>query len=79
MKAVNDLAGLNGIVPTLLVFRAYPHITKDSLLLPFITEQAKAIYKAIKKVRRLYAEQQVNNAFAIRNRLNTKLILTLLL
>jgi hypothetical protein len=24
MKAVNDLAGLNGLVPTLLVFRAYP-------------------------------------------------------
>jgi hypothetical protein len=52
-------------------------MTRDSLLSPFITEQAEAIYKAIKKVRRLYAEQQVNNALAIRNRLNTKLVLTL--
>jgi hypothetical protein len=77
VKAVNDLAGLNSIIPTLLIFKAYSRITKDSLLLPFITEQAKAIYKAIKEVRRLYAEQQVNNVLAIRNRLNTKLVLTL--
>jgi hypothetical protein len=79
IKAVNDLAGLDGIVLTLLVFKAYPYITKDSLLSPFITKQAKAIYKAIKKVRRLYTEQQVNNALAIRNKPNTELILTLLL
>jgi hypothetical protein len=57
VKAVNDLAGLDGIVLTHLVFGAYSCITRDSFLLPFITEQAKAIYKAIKKVRRLYAEQ----------------------
>jgi hypothetical protein len=50
VKAVNDLAGPDGIVPILLVFRAYLCITRDSLLLSFITEQAKAIYKAIKKV-----------------------------
>jgi hypothetical protein len=77
VKAVNDSAEPDGIVPTLLVFGAYSCITRDSLLLPFIIKQAKAIYKAIKKVRRLYAEQQVNNALAIRNRLNTKPVLTL--
>jgi hypothetical protein len=33
VKAINNLAGLNGIIPTLLVFKAYPYITKDSLLL----------------------------------------------
>jgi hypothetical protein len=64
-------------MPTLLVFRAYPCITRDSSSSPFITEQAKAIYKAIKKVRRLYAERQVNNALAIKNRPNTELVLTL--
>jgi hypothetical protein len=77
VKAVNDLARPDGIVPTLLVFKAYPCITRDSLLLPFITKQAEAIYKAIKKVRRLYAKQQVNNALVMRNRPNTKLILIL--
>jgi hypothetical protein len=79
VKAVNDSAGPDGIMPTLLVFEAYPCITRDSLPSPFITEQAKAIYKAIKEVRRLYAEQQVNNALAIKNGPNTKPVLTLLL
>jgi hypothetical protein len=66
-------------MPTLLVFEAYSCITRDSLLSPFITKQAKTIYKAIKEVRHFYAEQQVNNALAIRNKPNTKLVLTLLL
>jgi hypothetical protein len=44
---------------------------------PFITEQAKAIYKAIKEVQCLYAKQQVNNALAMRNRPNTELVFTL--
>jgi hypothetical protein len=77
VKAVNDSAGPDGIVPTLLVFEAYPRITRDFLSSPSIAERAEAIHKAIKEVRRLYAEQQVNNALAIRNRLNTKPILTL--
>jgi hypothetical protein len=50
VKAVNDSAGLDGIVPTLLVFEAYSRITRDSLLSPFITERAEAIYKAMKEV-----------------------------
>jgi hypothetical protein len=79
MKAVNDLAEPDSIIIILLVFKAYSCIIRDSLLSPFIIKQAKAIHKAIKEVRRLYAEQQVNNALAIRNRPNTKLVLTLLL
>jgi hypothetical protein len=57
VKAVNDSARPDGIMLTLLVFEAYPCITRNSLSSPFITEQAKAIHKAIKEVRRLYAEQ----------------------
>jgi hypothetical protein len=56
VKAVNDLTGPDGIVPTLLVFGAYPCITRNSPPSPFITEQAKAIHKAIKEVQRLYTE-----------------------
>ena len=36
VKAVNDSAGPDGLVPTLLVFSAYPRITNDSLLSPSI-------------------------------------------
>jgi hypothetical protein len=79
VKAVNNSAGPDGIVPTLLVFGAYSCMTRDSLPSPFITERAEAIYKAIKEVRRLYAEQQVNDALAMRNRPNTELVLILLL
>jgi hypothetical protein len=77
VKAVNDSAGPDGIVPTLLVFGAYPRMTRDSPPSPSITERAEAIHKAIKEVRRLYAERQVNNALAIRNGPNTKPVLTL--
>jgi hypothetical protein len=77
VKAVNDLAGPNGIIPTLLVFRAYPRLTKDSPLSPSLTKRAKAIHKATKEVRRLLAERQVTDALGIRNGLNTKKLLEL--
>ena len=50
VKAINNLAGPNGIIPTLFVFRAYPYIIKDSLLLLFIIKRTEAIYKAIKDI-----------------------------
>jgi hypothetical protein len=36
VKAINDLARPNSIIPIFLVFRAYPYMIKDSLLLLFI-------------------------------------------
>jgi hypothetical protein len=77
VKAVNDSAGPDGIVPTLLVFGAYPRMTRDSPPSPSITERAEAIHKAMKEVRRLYAERQVNDALAMRNGPNTEPVLTL--
>jgi len=35
-KAINDLAGPGGLVPTLLVFRAYPQIVKSNILSPTV-------------------------------------------
>ena len=57
VKAVNDLAGLDGIVPTLLVFGAYPRITNVDAPSPSVIKRAKAIRAATKEVRRLYAER----------------------
>ena len=37
VKAINDSAGPDGIILTLLVFGAYPRIIKDSALLPSVT------------------------------------------
>jgi hypothetical protein len=37
VKAVNDSAGPDGLVPTLLVFRAYPRLSKLDLLALLVT------------------------------------------
>ncbi len=71
VKAVNDLAGLDGIILTLLVFRAYPRLIND-LVSASITKKAKVIYIATKDVRRLLATRQVRDALTIRNGLNTE-------
>jgi len=55
VKAVNNSAGLDRLVPTLLVFGAYPQITNNSPPSLSVTQRAEAIRKAIKEVRRIYA------------------------
>ena len=50
IKAINNSARLNGIIPTFLVFRVYPWITKIDILLLSITKRAEAICIAIKEV-----------------------------
>jgi hypothetical protein len=59
VKAVNNTIGLNRLVPTLLVFRAYPRITEQDPLSPIIIKRAKVICIAIKEIQRLYAKRQV--------------------
>jgi len=49
-KAINNTAGLEGLVPTLLVFRAYPQMVKSDALSPLVTQRAAAIKKAIVEI-----------------------------
>ena len=51
IKAINDIAGPDGLVLTLLVFRAYPWITLVDLPSPSIIKRATAIRKAIEELR----------------------------
>ena len=53
VKAINNTAGLDGLVPTLLVYRAYPRISNLDPPAPFIIEQAAAIWKAMAKIVKL--------------------------
>ena len=53
VKAINDLAGPDRIIPTLLVFGVYPRITEMDTLLLSVTKRAEAIRAATKEVRRL--------------------------
>ena len=57
VKAINNSAGLNGIIPTLLIFSIYPWLTKIDPLSLSITKRTEAIYAVTKEVCRLYAEK----------------------
>jgi hypothetical protein len=51
VKTVNDSVGPDSIIPTLLVFGAYPRITNNSVLSPITTKRAKTIRKTSNKIR----------------------------
>lgn len=68
VKAINDTAGPNGLVPTLPVFGAYPRLTNtDSTPTPSITERVLAIHKAMDEITKIRAENQVKEALRQRN------------
>jgi hypothetical protein len=67
IKALNDTAGPNGIVPTLLVFGAYPRINIESPPSPDMVERANAVRKATKVIRAERAKLDVNRAMNTRN------------
>ena len=56
VKAVNDTAGLDRLVPTLLVYRAYPRINNLDPPTPFTIERAAAIQKAMAEIVKLQAK-----------------------
>jgi hypothetical protein len=65
VKAINDSAGLDGIIPIFLVFGVYPRIIENSVLSLIITKRTKTICKATKEIQRLYTKRQVTDALAI--------------
>jgi hypothetical protein len=74
VKAVNDTAGPDGYVPTLLVFGAYPRMTEYSPPAPTVAQRAAAVKKAMTEVRRLYTVRQINDALNTRNGPSSTLI-----
>ncbi|KAF1934556.1 hypothetical protein EJ02DRAFT_461091, partial [Clathrospora elynae] len=68
VKAVNDTAGPDRLVPTLLVFGAYPRMTTESPPSPSMVKRSEAIQKATKALRKLTAERQIADALNTRNR-----------
>jgi hypothetical protein len=77
IKTINDSIGPDNIIPTLLVFGAYPRITDSLLLLLIIIKRAETIRKAIKEIRYLHAKQHITDTFAIKNSLNIISVLKL--
>ena len=68
VKAINNIASPNGLVPTLLVFRAYSHMSKFDSPTPTITQHATIIKNTMKKVQKIRAEKQVADVLNQRNR-----------
>jgi hypothetical protein len=62
VKAVNDTAGPDGLVPTLLLFGAYPRMVEYDPPAPTIAQRAAAIKKAMTEVRKLRAQRQIADA-----------------
>ena len=56
IKAVNDIAGPDRLVLTLLVYRAYPRISNLDPPAPSITEQVAVIRKAMAEIVKLWAK-----------------------
>jgi hypothetical protein len=56
-KAINDSIGPNGLIPTLLVYSAYPRITQSDTQLPSVTQRAAVIKKAIIEINKLRAKR----------------------
>ncbi len=67
VKAINDTAGPDELVPTLLVFGAYPRMHAMDPPAPSISQRAMAIEKAMTEVRKFRAERQVADALNTRN------------
>ena len=56
IKAINNTASLNRLVPTLLIYGAYLKISNLNPPTPSIIEQAATIQKAIAKIVKLQAK-----------------------
>lgn len=66
-KAINNTAGPDGIVPTLLVFGAYLRLVKQDALSPTISQRIRALHKATEEVQKLRAKRQINDAINQQN------------
>ena len=56
VKAVNNTAGPDRLVPTLLVYRAYPRISNLDPPAPSIMERVATIRKAMAEIVKLWAK-----------------------
>ena len=67
VKATNDIAGPDGLVPTLLVFGIFPRMSINDTSSATTIERGRTIRKAMKEVAELHAKRHVNEALRTRN------------
>jgi len=79
VKTINDTAGLDGLMPTLLIFGTYPRMSREDRLTISNVERAAIIKKVMAKVRRCYNAWKIIDAIYMRNSPNMTATLALLL
>jgi hypothetical protein len=79
VKTCNNTPGANRLSPTLIIFRIYPRINKDFLLVLSITEKIEITRLAIKILRKYNSKYTVADILGIRNGPNTLVIQDLFL
>jgi hypothetical protein len=62
VKAVNDTAGPDGLTPTLLVFGAFPRMSREDKPTPSTIQYTITIRKAMAEVRRYYTARRISDA-----------------
>jgi hypothetical protein len=67
IKAVNNTAGPDGFILTLLMFSTYLQITITNTLFFIVTKRGKAITKVIKQIIKLHTKRQVTNVLRQQN------------
>ena len=77
LKAINDTAGPDGLVPTLLVFGSYARMSEFDPPTPTVAQRGKAVQKAMEEIRATQAKRKVADALNIRNGPNTLPTITL--
>ena len=77
VKAINNTAGPDGLVPTLLVYGAYLRISKLDPPTLSIIDQAAIIQKVMAEIVKLRAKQTINNALYYCNGPNITLVYNL--
>ena len=70
-KEINDSTGPDGLIPTLLVFSAYPRMTEFDAPLLTTTQRATTIKKAMAEIQKIRAKRQVADALNTHNGPNT--------
>ncbi len=76
---MNDTVGLDGLISTLLVYGAYPRISREDKSIPSNIERARVIERAIDDVCRSNAKSTITKAIRITRGLDMIAVLGLLL
>ncbi len=63
VKAINDTASHNGLMPTFLVIEAYLCMSKYNSPTPTMTQRAAVLKNAMKEVQRIRVEQTGGRRF----------------